>query len=325
MKLERDDAKIGLLVFLSLALFLGFLFQRSVRAMLKKEFHLQVALANASDVVEGTEVQLQGLRVGQVEAVQLTRDGVTYGFLANLGLREDIVLWQGTRALVVAKPLGGAYVDLLLPAPSARVAVLAPGSVLAGATGPSLATLVEGVDTLVHNLNRGVDEVRGQLDRKGLGALLDQPQVAKVLTSLQTTLQAFQDLARDSRGLVQKGEGSMAAMDRSLTSLDKSLAQVQALLDNHAGDLDTIIRGMAGTLKEMEILVREANVLLQKAGPSGSEAVQALERNLRSTEELLELLKAKPNRVVWGKPTAAEREAAAKRVDEARKQQAAKP
>jgi ABC-type transporter Mla subunit MlaD len=325
MKLERDDAKIGLLVFLSLALFMGFLFQRSLRAIMKKEFHLQVRLLNASDVVEGTEVQLQGLRVGQVEAVELTRDGVTYGFLATLGLREDIVLWQGTRALVVAKPLGGAYVDLLLPAPGARVAVLAPGSVLAGTTGPSLATLVEGADTLVHNLNQGVDEVRDQLSRRGLGAVLDHPQVAQILASLQGTLKAFKQLARDSQGMVQHGESAMTAMDRSLASLDKSLSSVQALLESHSGDFETIIKGLAGTLKEMEVLVKEASGLLQTAGPSGGEAVKALERSLRSTEELLEILKAKPNRAVWGKPSPAEREAAARRVEEARKRQETKP
>ena len=48
-------------------------------------------------------------------------------------------------------------------------------------------------------------------------------------------------------------------------------------------------------------------------------------RTLRSTEELLELLKEKPNRVVWGTPTPAEQRAAKDKVEAARKAQGAKP
>ena len=123
MRLEKDDAKIGLLVFLTLALFVGFIFQRSLATIFRKESHLQVRLESASDVAVGTEVQLQGLRVGQVERVRLQRDRVQYHFLADLGLRTDIVLWEGTHVLVVAKPLGGSYLDLQLPPPGAAVTI----------------------------------------------------------------------------------------------------------------------------------------------------------------------------------------------------------
>ena len=318
MKLERDDAKIGLLVSLTLVLFLGFLFQRSLGAILKKEFHVQVRLDNASEVAEGTEVQLQGLRVGQVEAVQLTREGVTYRFLATLGLRDDILLWQGTQAQVVAKPLGGSYVELQLPPPQARLRALEPGAVLAGSTGPTLVTLLAGTDALVRNLDRGVGEARDQFQQKGLGSLLDHPQVIQVLKNLQYTLSVFQTMARDGEGLVRHGERSMDGMDRSLASLGKSLAEVQKLLETRSGDLDTIIQRLAGTLKETEILGKDLNALLQQTGPSGAEAVKALERNLESSEELLEILKARPNRMVWGKPTEAERDTAARKVREVR-------
>ena len=321
MNMERDDAKIGLLVFLTLALFLGFLFQRSLTAVLKKEFHLQVQLDNAADVAEGTEVQLQGLRIGQVEAVQLVRDGVRYHFRVALGLRNDIVLWQGTRALVVAKPLGGSYLELQLPPLQARLTALAPGSLLTGSTGASLATLVEGSNALVLNLNSGVDELRDQLRQKGLGALLDHPQVAQVFGHLQTTLKGFEHLARDSQGLVRHGETALTAMDHNLASMERSLAELQKLLGSRSGDLDSVLAHLTGSLKEMETLGSSLNALVQSSGPSGEAAVKALERNLRSTEELLELLKAKPHRVVWGKPSQAEQDAAARKVEAARQAQ----
>ena len=325
MRLEKDDAKIGLLVFLTLALFVGFIFQRSLTTIFKKESHVQVRLESAADVAEGTEVQLQGLRVGQVEKVQLQRDQVQYHFLVDLGLRTDIVLWQGTRVLVVAKPLGGSFLDLQLPPPAQRLEPLAPDSVLPGASGPSLATLVEHIDALVSNLDLGVDELRGQFQEKGAGAILDHPRVREVFVNLNQALKSFQQLAEDSRRLVQQGGGSVQGLDRAMATLQQVIDQVQALLGSHGEDLDAIVVRLAGTLKEMEGLGRELRGVVQQAGPDAGESLKSLDRTLRATENLLELLKAKPNRLVWGKPSQAEQEAAEKRVEEARKAQGAKP
>jgi hypothetical protein len=75
----------------------------------------------------------------------------------------------------------------------------------------------------------------------------------------------------------------------------------------------------------MDAFTRELRTLVKAASPSGEESLKALERNLRATEELVELLKAKPNRLVWGKPSQTERDAAAAKVREARQAQGAKP
>lgn len=325
MRLEKDDVKIGLLVFLTLALFVGFLLHSGMSSLFRRAARVHVRLENAADVAIGTEVQLQGLRVGQVEQVRLQRDGVEYHFLASLGLRTDIVLWEGTRALVVARPLGGSFLDLQLPPPARRQAVLGPDSVLDGATGPSLATLAENINTLVGNLNQGVDEVRGRLQAGGLGAVLDAPQVRAVFLNLNRTLASFQLLAEDGRRLAREGGGTVRGLDRALASAQQVVDQVQTLLSSRGGDLETIMVRLASTLREMEGLGQELRVLARDAGPEAVESLKSLDRTLRSTENLLELLTAKPNRLVWGKPTQAEQDAAAKRVEEARKAQGAKP
>jgi len=265
MKLEKDDAKIGLLVITALVVFAGFLFHRSITAMLKKEAHFQVALETASDLSEGTEVQLQGLRVGQVDSVRLQRNGVEYRFLATLGLRTDIVLWQGTRAVVVAKPLGGSFVDLQLPEPPRRQAVLEPGSTLQGGASASLITLMDTAGRLLTEVNGTVADLHAQFKAKGAGAVLDNPQLAKLITNLDETLAAFRKLAQDSQTLVQHGNASMKLADRSLVNLDKSMATVQGLLDKHAGNLDASLQNLTGTLEESRALAKEVRALLQKA------------------------------------------------------------
>ena len=58
--------------------------------------------------------------------------------------------------------------------------------------------------------------------------------------------------------------------------------------------------------------------------PEMEQGLKSLRRSLASVEELLALLKQKPNRVVWGTPSDAERERARKAL-EAEKQALPKP
>jgi ABC-type transporter Mla subunit MlaD len=321
MKLEKDDAKIGFLVILALAVFTGFLFHRSLSALLKKETPFGTVVESANDVSEGTEVQLQGLRVGQVKRVNLDREGVHYRFHLTLGLRPDIVLWEGTRAVVVAKPLGGAFVDIQLPDPAKRTRILAPESLLEGSVSASLGGLLDDASHLVANLDGAVGELRTAFKSKGAGVVLDDPRIARVLQDLDETLTSFRKLAVEGAAVAHHGDATLKLADDGLEKLDKSMAKVQTLLDNRAGDLDAIITRLAATLKETETLAKEAESLLKTAGPEAATVLKTLERNLDSTEELLSILKAKPNRVVWGKPSAAEVEAARKRVREAKEAQ----
>jgi ABC-type transporter Mla subunit MlaD len=325
MRLEKDDVKVGLLVFLTLALFVGFLLHSGMASLFRRVARVQVRLDNAADVAIGTEVQLQGLRVGQVDEVHLLRDGVQYHFRAQLGLRPDIVLWEGTRVLVVSRPLGGAFLDLQLPAPERRDELLKSDTVLPAAASPSLGTLVDAITGLVANLDHGVDELRGEFKARGLGSVLEHPNLARPLRSLDDTLQSFNRLAGDGRQLVQRSEGAVATLDKTLAGLQAALAQVQELLASRQGDLEAIMGSLATTLKEVEALARELRVQVAQAGPGADAGLKSLDRTLRATEELLELLKNKPSRVIWGKPSQAEKDAARERAEAARKAQGAKP
>jgi phospholipid/cholesterol/gamma-HCH transport system substrate-binding protein len=315
MTFDRDDAKIGLLVLAALAVFLGLLFQRGMAQLVKQETPQYVRLQNAAEVTVGTEVQLQGVRIGQVNRVDLEQDGVVYRITARLGLQPKIVLWKGTRALVASKTFGGAYLDLQLPAPEARREVLPPGAVLEATVAPSLGSAIEEIQTLVHNLNLSVDGLRQHIEKKGLGALLDQPGVKQILTSLDETLKAYGGLAKDGDALLRKADPSVSSLQRSLASVEATLAVVE----KRKGDLDALITSLSKTMKEMEGLSGEIRGNLKTALPETEETLRALHRNLNATEELLELLKAKPSRVLWGTPSEAEKEAARRKAAEAQK------
>ncbi len=325
MQFERDDAKIGLLVFIAIAVFVALLFQRSLMAIVKKESVVKVRLENVSGLEVGTEVQLQGHRVGQVNEIVLEREGEEYFFLTTLGLRPDIVLWKGTIAVVSSSGLSSPFIDLDLPPLENRHNLLDADVVLIGETGASLGTLITEMQAFVQNLNGSLDELKAHLKENGLGVILDHPSVRKVLVDLDSTLLGFRQVAIRSDALLKQSQGSMEILDRSLSSLDKSAAIVESLLDKRSGNIDAIIGNLDSLMKELQGLSIDMHKLMKDSGPEVEESLKALHRNLNATEELLEILKNKPSRVVWGTPSATEKEAARKRAEANRKQNQIQP
>jgi len=318
MRFARDDAKVGLLVVAAVLLFGGLLFQRSLSALFKKETLIKVRLENAGDLTVGTEVHLQGWRVGRVDHVDLAREGVQYHFVATLALQPDILLWQGTKAVVVAKLLGGSFVDLQLPEVSARSKVLEPGALLEGGTAASLASLIDEMESFVRNLNGALTELRGEFKQKGAGVLLDHPALKQALRNLDDTLAKARALIRDGQKAVKQGD---AGLTRNLASLEKSLGILQNVLETRSGEIDTIVVNLAEVLQQLNGLSAETRTLLKTEGPEIEATLKSLRRNLESSEELLELLKAKPSRAVWGTPSEAEKAAAQRKVQAAREKE----
>ncbi|WP_005032156.1 MlaD family protein [Holophaga foetida] len=315
MKIERDDAKIGVMVIVALLLFGGLLMYRSVSALAARETRLKVRLASASDAVVGTEVQLQGFRVGQVNSIELERHGVEYTFLATLGVQKDLLLWKGTSAVMTSKVVGGSFLELKLPPVEGRKTPLDPGEVLEATNSASLGSLIEEIQGFVRNLDQGVTELRTHLQRKGLGSLLEHPAVSRTLGNLDATLAEYRTLARDGQTVARHSEASLKVLDQDLASAQKSLVVVQELLERRSDELDSIVVNLDESLQNLRTLSSDTEQLMKTSGPEAAAAIKALNRNLKAAEELLEILKNKPSRVLWGTPSSKEQEKARKKVE----------
>lgn len=315
MNFEKQDARLGCFVLLALALFAGLLVYKNAGAVTEKTYPLVVRLERMEGLVPGTDVELKGYRVGAVERVDMRQEGTDYHFLATLAVRSDIQLWRGTRAVVAPKGVGSVMLDLRLPPPGERALVLAAGDQIPGEEGVSLGGVLERADRLLANLNGSLDEVRERVRAKGLGDLLEHPSVARALRSLDGTLQEFQALARDGRGLASHADRSMGEADKALADLERSLAATRALVERRAPELDRILVSLASVLQQSDALLARFRAEDQ---PEVEASLKALRRSLDSVEELLQLLKQKPSRAVWGTPGEAERERARKALEAAR-------
>jgi ABC-type transporter Mla subunit MlaD len=290
----------------------GLVAYKNAGAVTERSYPLVVCLDQMEGLVPGADVQLKGYRVGSVERVDMRQEGQDYHFLARIAVREDIRLWRGTRANLAPKGVGSVMLDLRLPEVAERLVPLAAGDELPGDAGVSIAGVLERADHLMASLQAGVDGLRSRIERKGLGDVLDHPSVQQALRSLDGTLREFQALAKDSRGLVGHADHSMNEADRALASLDQSLATVRALLERRGPELDQILVSLAGTLKQADALLVRFDA---QDHPELEQSLRSLRRSLASVEELLELLKQKPSRVLWGTPTDAERENAKKKLE----------
>ena len=317
MRFEREDAKLGLLVTVAFALFGMLAFQRTLRVFFHPETIHAVRLTNAAELAVGSEVQLLGLRVGEVRKIEMTRVGEDYRFVATFGLRREVVLWQGTKGIVTAKMVGGPFLDLHLPPVPERRVALAPGEAIEGEPGDSAGTLVTELTILTRNLSLTVSELRQELKTHGLASIMEQPEVRQTLHQLGGTLTAFREASKATQATVTHGDKTLETADRNLVSLEKSLLVLEGLIQRRGADMDAALVQLGPALEKVQSAGADMSQLLRGAGPEAAEDLRALRRTLSSVQELLELLKAKPNRIVFGKPSPQERETARKKVAEA--------
>ena len=315
MNFEKQDARLGLLVLAALALFAGLVAYKNAGAVTERTYPLVVRLDQMEGLAPGTDVQLKGYRVGSVERVDMRQEGKDYHFLARIALREDIRLWRGTRASLAPKGVGSVMLDLRLPDLAEREVPLAAGDEIPGDSGVSITGVLERADHLMASLQAGVDSLRNRIEQRGLGDVLDHPAIRQALRSLDGTLREFQGLAQESRGLVGHADRSMGEADKALASLDQSLATVRALMERRGPEVDQILVSLAATLKQAEAFMGR---FAAEDYPELAQSLKSLRRSLASVEELLELLKAKPSRAVWGTPSQAEREQAKKSLEAAK-------
>ena len=312
MNFEKQDARLGLLVLVALGLFLGLVAYKNAGAVTERSYPLVVHLDQMEGLAPGTDVQLKGYRVGSVLRVDMRQEGKDYHFLARIAVREDIKLWRGTRANLSPKGVGSVMLDLRLPELAERTVLLTAGDEIPGDFGVSIAGVLERADHLMASLQAGVEGLCTRIERRGLSDVLEHPSVRQTLQSLDATLREFQSLAKESRGLVGHADHSMSEADRALASLDKSLATVRALMDKRGPEVDQILISLAATLKQAEAFMGRFTT---QDHPELEQSLKSLRRSLASVEELLELLKQKPSRVVWGTPSESEREKAKKNVE----------
>lgn len=250
-----SDFKVGLFVFLAIAIFVVTLFWAkglSVRLSLKDYI---VYFPRVSGINEGDPVNVNGVRKGEIESIQLEGDSVKISFSMdkNIQVRDDYEIY------VAATELTGGKVLYLEPGKSSRV--LPDGMPLKGEATADFGALMKSMDEITtqvknlltdfsksnENLNNVLTNVNGIVGDNGL-----KNSISSTVSNLQTASSNLNSLITESRsgigGLTSKAGTTMNNIDLAIgensAELKKTMGEIQALtvqVDTLVGNLNLVV------------------------------------------------------------------------------------
>jgi ABC-type transporter Mla subunit MlaD len=327
MNFHKNDFRIGLLVVVPMVVLVGVLIFNNLDALQEKRT-LRLGLNNIEGVAEGTDVLLNGYRIGKVQAVRYcnrTPNGGAeerprrrpdphacpadspYDFVMTLAVRADVPVWAGTTATVTPKLVGGnSSIDLTMPERMEdRSRLLGPDELIEARAGVNLGSLVKGVADTLPELQQSLGQ---------LSSLLDQ---VERLTA--TEGQDLGTLFADLVGMVGEVGELLGSVDRDLDRTVASLNTDLVALGRALESLDTALRGVAsladqGTVlfENVDGLVVDLDATLGSVGEllgDGKTEVPDLMGALNSAEAIIDdvrvvarYLERRPSALVFGVP-----------------------
>jgi hypothetical protein len=206
-------------------------------------------------------------------------------------------------------------VELELPAPTQRKHALKPWATVPGSQGQSLETLVAQAEVTLQSFEAAANALRATTAT----GVLEAPAMKDLLGKVGAMIHQYELLGREARGFVVKGGHSLGSFDDTLATLRSDLDDLDAMLERREPDLERALVAVPKTLDETQKLMTRLRSATDKLEPRTQGTFERLERVLRDVEELVELLKQKPSRVMWGKPSDEERERARRAVENTQK------
>ena len=274
MKWESGDLKVGIVVLLALALFVGGLVWLTTGATDRG-----IAIYTRYDAIDGlaeqAPVQLGGFTIGRVDDIA-PRVGENGAVVFDVRLKIDwtpeagraLPVPVGTRARLVPPPVTGTgflagYVQLEPPA-QRGLAPLQPGDTLPGVRSVAMVEQVqEFVTSLTHDWTRTLAAVNTLVDSLTRTAAAanrlagtTQDLLPRVSSSLEQRLATADSLMLELRAITPHAVASMdsvqaiisdtrrlvASVDRSLEARDPQIGRVLANLDTTTAVLNHFVR-----------------------------------------------------------------------------------
>jgi len=285
MKAEiKSEAKIGMVVILTFAIFVwGLNYLKGIN-LLNPTNHYYVSYTQVDGLVKSSPVTLDGYQVGLVRDIEYQYNNPGH-ILVDLDLNNNLVLPQGTKAIIESELMGTPSVVLKL--------------------GHQGGGIIESGDTLI------ADRIPGMMDQLSNGLLAD---VQKLVQRTDTLLASVETLVsngslKNSLSSIEKTSKQLEQISYKLNrSMDKQIPAILGNVESMTGkfsDAGTKINqidfaSLNKTLNELESLSVKLN------NPDNSMGLllndKSLYLNLNSTaanaNNLLIDLKERPKRYV---------------------------
>ena len=295
------EFKVGLLTVVALVIFyIGFKFLKGIDL-----FDPTNTYYAYYEDVDGLQVSnpviINGLQVGRVNEILLEQDGAKTRMRVSLDIDEDLVLYEGTEALLIDQNpvLGGKAIILNI---KENGLVLEEEAVLAGKRDKALADILkEKADPIVANVDTTLTRVNNILSDLGSSG----SQVELALTDFQLTAQELKLLVRENRKDINALTRNLLLLGQTLNDPETGIAPFLLNLNQMADSLNN--GQLTATLNQANQAVANLQQLtagIQQGEGSIGKLLQndSLYFNLNSSSqslnELLLDMKANPDRYI---------------------------
>jgi phospholipid/cholesterol/gamma-HCH transport system substrate-binding protein len=154
------EAKVGVFAFVGIAvLIIGYNFLKGY-SLLEGHSKYYVVYRNVEGIVKSTQVSINGLKVGQIENIEMLHKGDASNILVTLMVNSDIQLPRGTKATISSQDLLGTKVIAVTLSQNSEI--LESGDTLVAGMEESLSSTISG---LVSPLKEKSEQVLVTLDR----------------------------------------------------------------------------------------------------------------------------------------------------------------
>lgn len=262
MKISKE-VKVGLLTVVALAiLFVGFKFLKGIDFFDPANTYY-VVYDNVDGLTISNPVEVNGFRVGRVNDITLLQEGAKTGMLVAIEINEDLILYQGTEALLVDENpvLGGKAIVLNI---KRNGRALVEEDTLAGVVDQALGDMLKDkADPIIANIDTTLTKVNNILtDISGSGGKVDG------------ALGDFQLAANELKYMVVENRRDINAIAMNLKGLSETLNDPE----NGVAPFMVKMNHLADSLNSLELkqTVASANAAVQN--------LQAITKSLQSGE-----------------------------------------
>ncbi|MFA4016329.1 MAG: hypothetical protein RUDDFDWM_001432 [Candidatus Fervidibacterota bacterium] len=296
---RSTEVKIGALVLVALAFFIAVIFFLHPTGWFKRGIEFTIVVENAHGLRAGSEVYVQGVKVGVVKGLSFRRDGKV---AVKALVQGDVPIYSNSRFAIRIHPLlGQAYMSIEAPKVAQRLKRLPSGATVRGVEPIELEEILPRAKTLVERLDRvatSLENLVGDeaLQRSIRSVFNDLSAVAselreliadkKLATTIASTVTHIESVAKQLEQLTGD-KGLRSALTMTLSNTATATNSLKRLLSDRR-----LSEGLPKLISNLEQASSELRRLLSDKEFRGS-LVKAVNNIERASQQLNELLSDK--------------------------------
>ncbi|MDP3939207.1 MAG: MlaD family protein [Deltaproteobacteria bacterium] len=258
------------------------------RNLFTPRIRLEIVFDESHGIKRYAEVRYAGVKIGQVDAIDLDQEHGQRVVLGVMVQRDAEVQEGAVPRIKTLGFLGERYVAIEPPEKQGRT--LSDGERLEGRTTVPL----EDIGAVLGDLTDQIGETRNQLD-----SLLNDKEFQE---NLKATVKNAREMTAELQGLLSENR---AAIGETLASTRSATSELDELLTKHKDDLSTTLGNLASLSEKLDAMANDLEVLAEKSRglmDRNDQEIDGTIADLRATarnaRELSSDLKRHPNRLI---------------------------